>query len=371
MVVFPGFASRCRTGFLVRVFLRGEEGRLCYSLSDGALQKAIALKVEKGGNMNIEHLREFEYLAENLSFRDTARHFFVSPSVISRHVSAMEDELGTKLFVRSKQSVAITEAGTVFLDRSKAILSEYNAALAEMSRLDEGGKPVVRLGYLHNAARPFILQFTSYLKEHYPEIEIEFKGMPYKMLYTALDDNRADLNIMLNVYSPHQQRYELATMYRDQFCVVVRANSRLARDCADGIELSRLVGLDLLLPSEKDFPGLQERMRKVLETEPSLLMERARSFRDVDSMYIQVETSNSVGISTSANWAYGSSKVVYLPIKGVDAGIDVNAYIGRSLSGRTLTACKEALASCQAYLEDFSVLENARVQWRARVSALY
>ena len=112
-------------------------------------------------------------------------------------------------------------------------------------------------------------------------------------------------------------------------------------------------------------------MRKVLETEPSLLMERARSFRDVDSMYIQVETSNSVGISTSANWAYGSSKVVYLPIKGVDAGIDVNAYIGRSLSGRALTACKEALASCQAYLEDFSVLENARVQWRARVSAFY
>ena len=202
-------------------------------------------------------------------------------------------------------------------------------------------------------------------------IRDRFKGMPYKMLYTALDDNRADLNIMLNVYSPHQQRYELATMYRDQFCVVVRANSRLARDCADGIELSRLVGLDLLLPSEKDFPGLQERMRKVLETEPSLLMERARSFRDVDSMYIQVETSNSVGISTSANWAYGSSKVAYLPIKGVDAGIDVNAYIGRSLSGRTLTACKEALASCQAYLEDFSVLENARVQWRARVSALY
>ena len=170
--------------------------------------------MEKDGSMNIEHLREFEYLAENLSFRDTARHFFVSPSVISRHISAMEDELGTKLFVRSKQSVAITDAGTVFLDRSKAILSEYNAALAEMSRLDEGGKPVVRLGYLHNAARPFILQFTSYLKEHYPEIEIEFKGMPYKMLYTALDDNRADLNIMLNVYSPHQQRLSLIHISR-------------------------------------------------------------------------------------------------------------------------------------------------------------
>lgn len=321
--------------------------------------------------MNIEHLREFEYLAENLSFRDTARHFFVSPSVISRHISAMEDELDTKLFVRSKQSVAITDARHRFPRPIEGHPFRIQRRPCRDVAPRRRRKAVVRLGYLHNAARPFILQFTSYLKEHYPEIEIEFKGMPYKMLYTALDDNRADLNIMLNVYSPHQQRYELATMYRDQFCVVVRANSRLARDCADGIELSRLVGLDLLLPSEKDFPGLQERMRKVLETEPSLLMERARSFRDVDSMYIQVETSNSVGISTSANWAYGSSKVVYLPIKGVDAGIDVNAYIGRSLTGRTLTACKEALASCQAYLEDFSVLENARVQWRARVSALY
>ena len=151
--------------------------------------------------------------------------------------------------------------------------------------------------------------------------------------------------------------------------MVVRANSRLAHDCADGIELSRITGLDLLLPSEKDFPGLQDRMKRVLETEPSLSLDRVRSFRDVDSMYIEVETSNSVGISTSANWAYGSSKVVYLPIKGVDAGIDVNAYIGRSLSGRTLTACKEALASCQEYLADFSVLENARAQWRASVRA--
>ena len=104
--------------------------------------------------MNIEHLREFEYLAENLSFRDTARHFFVSPSVISRHISAMEDKLGTKLFVRSKQSVAITDAGTVFLDRSKAILSEYNAALRRDVAPRRRRKAVVRLGLLAQCGAP-------------------------------------------------------------------------------------------------------------------------------------------------------------------------------------------------------------------------
>lgn len=321
----------------------------------------------RSGIMNIEYLHEFEYLAECLSFRDTARHFFVSPSVISRHISAMEDELATKLFARDRQGTALTEAGKVFLESARAITREYNAALGKMSRLEEGGKPKVRLGYLHNAARPFIVQFAAYLKEHYPEIEIEFKGMPYKMLYTALDDNRVDLNFMLNVFPQKGKPYELATMYRDEFCVVVRANSELARHYRNGIKLSRLVGLDILLPSEREFPGLRERMSRMLASEPALSMSHIRTFRDTDSMYIEVEVSNSVGISTSANWPYGSNKVVYLPILGVDSSIEVNAYLGHTLTGRTLTACKEAIASCQAFLGDYSVLENVRAARRLPV----
>ena len=310
--------------------------------------------------MNIEYLHEFEYLAENLSFRDTARHFFVSPSVISRHIASMEDELATKLFTRDRQSVSLTESGKVFLQSAQAIIREYNAALGRMSQLKDGGKPKVRLGYLHNAARPFIVQFAAYLKEHYPEIELEFKGMPYRLLYTALDDNTADLNFMLDVFPRKNRTWELATMYRDEFCAVVRANSELARRHRDGIELSRLVGLDILLPSEREFPGLRARMMKMLSAEPALSMSHLRTFRDTDSMYIEVEVSNSIGISTSANWPYGSDKVVYLPILGVDSSIDVNAYIGPTLTGRTLTACKEAIASCQSFLGDYSMLENAR-----------
>ena len=35
--------------------------------------------------MNIEHLREFSYLAETLSFSITAKHFYLSTSVLSIH----------------------------------------------------------------------------------------------------------------------------------------------------------------------------------------------------------------------------------------------------------------------------------------------
>lgn len=44
--------------------------------------------------MNFEYLDEFVHLARSLSFRRTAEHFFVSRSVISRHMAALEESLG-------------------------------------------------------------------------------------------------------------------------------------------------------------------------------------------------------------------------------------------------------------------------------------
>lgn len=306
--------------------------------------------------MNIEYLREFEYLTQTLNFRDTARHFFASPSVISRHIASMEDELGTKLFNRDKRGVEITESGKCFLVHAQEITREYNAALGEIAQIDEAGKRVVRLGYLHNAARPFIVQFSAYLKKYHPEIEIQYKGMSFKSLYHALDDGTVDLNFMLDVLPISQRQYELATLYRDEFCVVVRYDSPLAK--CEGVELSQLVGKQLLLPDPKQFPGLADRERNLFADEPKIDVSKARRFGDVDSMYLEVDMGDCVGISTSANAPFSSKRVIYKPIKGTDAGINMNAYLGKSLSGHTLAACKEALASVQRYLKDFTIQEN-------------
>ncbi len=307
--------------------------------------------------MNIEYLREFEYLTRVLNFRDTARHFFASPSVISRHIASMEEELGCRLFNRDKRGVEITEAGKCFLAHAQEITREYNAALGELAQIDENGKRVVRLGYLHNAARPFIVQFSAYLKRYHPEIEIEYKGMSFKGLYHALDDGKVDLNFMLDVLPTSQRQYELTTLYRDEFCVVTRNDSELAK-CEGGVELSQLVGKQILLPDSNEFPGLVEREKELFASESGIDLAHARRFGDVDSMYLEVDMGGCVGISTSANAPFSSRHVVYKPIKGTEAGINMNAYFGKSLTGHTLAACKEALASVVQYLKDFTIEEN-------------
>ena len=150
--------------------------------------------------MNIDHLKEFAHLANTLSFSTTAQHFYVSTSVISRHIASLEDELGFKLFDRGNGHVKLTKAGEMFVQDARVILHDYDNAIERLSVLNSGTESIVRVGYLHEAARPFIARFVRYIKSNYPKIVVVFRGMKFSELYSALDEHRVDLNFMLDMY---------------------------------------------------------------------------------------------------------------------------------------------------------------------------
>ena len=65
--------------------------------------------------MDIQILREFADLAHTLNFKKTAERMFIGQSTLSKHISALEEEVEVQLFVRTKQGVHITQSGRDFL----------------------------------------------------------------------------------------------------------------------------------------------------------------------------------------------------------------------------------------------------------------
>ena len=92
--------------------------------------------------MNINHLIEFIYLAETLSFKRTADYFYVSRSVISRHLSTLEDMLGVKLLDRGNQSVRLTEAGEAFYQDVLVLLKSYAHAVDHAREIGHATKAI-------------------------------------------------------------------------------------------------------------------------------------------------------------------------------------------------------------------------------------
>ena len=61
----------------------------------------------------------FAAVVENNSLAGAARHMNLSPSVVSKQLSALEDRLGVRLLNRTTRRVSLTEVGSAYYDRCK------------------------------------------------------------------------------------------------------------------------------------------------------------------------------------------------------------------------------------------------------------
>ncbi|WP_349673111.1 LysR family transcriptional regulator [Lacrimispora sp.] len=81
--------------------------------------------------MYIRQLECFVQLCETLNFNTTAELLYISQPAVSHQIKTLEEELGLKLFIRSKRDVSLTPAGLSFYNDIKDILTKTNLAIAK------------------------------------------------------------------------------------------------------------------------------------------------------------------------------------------------------------------------------------------------
>ena len=88
--------------------------------------------------MDLQKIESFLALAQSLNFTKAAESLYKTQSVLSRNILAMEDELGIKLFARTKRNVALTPAGEHLAAGFKNILENYAVLIAQAEAIDTG-----------------------------------------------------------------------------------------------------------------------------------------------------------------------------------------------------------------------------------------
>ena len=84
--------------------------------------------------MTTEYMREFAVLAKKLNYIAAADALGTTQASLSRHVMAMEKELGFKLLERNTRNVDLTADGLRFLlysEKTVSILDAFGDSLAE------------------------------------------------------------------------------------------------------------------------------------------------------------------------------------------------------------------------------------------------
>ena len=74
--------------------------------------------------MELQQIRYFLTLAEELHFWNSAEKLFITQSALSRQIKALEEELGVLLFERSKRTVKLTPAGAFMQEQWLRMMEE-------------------------------------------------------------------------------------------------------------------------------------------------------------------------------------------------------------------------------------------------------
>lgn len=112
-------------------------------------------------------LRVFVAVAETGGFAKAAVQLGSSPPAVTRAIAALEQRLGTEFFARTTRRVHLKEAGKLFLERARGLLSDLESAESEVtgeSRMPTGHLTVTASVTLGRSILPPVV--TGFLKEH-------------------------------------------------------------------------------------------------------------------------------------------------------------------------------------------------------------
>lgn len=120
---------------------------------------------------SLSSLSVFVQVAETRSFVMAGRILGVSASAVGKNIARLEGRLGVRLFHRSTRSIALTSEGALFLERSRRILAEVEAAELELLQLTD--KPRARLRVSLPLVSTLLLPVLADFMLAYPDIELD------------------------------------------------------------------------------------------------------------------------------------------------------------------------------------------------------
>lgn len=191
------------------------------------LQAVVHIADTEGTAMDIGYFKEFMTLAEEGSFTTAATKLFMTQSSLSRHISSLEEELGSRLFDRKPRSVELTDAGRIVLEETTQIVSSYDSIVERLAAASANNQQVVRVGILTSAklVGPIIAGFSMGGSGIIPQLVV---GTGTEMIEGLLAD-RCDVTISMRIPFADAQRLKYVHISDDPIVALTSPDDALAK----------------------------------------------------------------------------------------------------------------------------------------------
>ncbi len=272
--------------------------------------------------MDINQLRYFISVAQTLNFSEAARRNGLTQPSISHHINELEKHLGTRLFMRDKRSVSLTDTGRAFLPTALEIVELAHNSEIRLKKMETGKSGSLNIAtitssseMLHRCLRAFVRQ--------YPDISVNISFTNGRHHTVTINEERFDIHFTMREMVPGGDNFSILPLASDCLCVALPEDHPLCAEFrTNGLDFSRLKGERFIAFSETDAPTLYRQTMAVCKT---------RGY--TPSVFTQQECAEAVALAVGAGSGIAllsanlksvcfAENVALFPIDGADARRD-------------------------------------------------
>lgn len=168
--------------------------------------------------------RQLEYVitvAEEGSFSKAAKKLIISQPSLSQYIQKLENELGTKLFIRSNP-LRLTFEGKIYVEMAKRILNEEKEMKKKLFDIlnDQSGEVTIAAGPFNSIC--MLPRIIRKFQQKYPHVKVIIREAVEPQLLEILDKNECD--VVFTTIKPDTARfpdYEIREIGKEDYLIAV------------------------------------------------------------------------------------------------------------------------------------------------------
>jgi DNA-binding transcriptional LysR family regulator len=118
-------------------------------------------------------MRIFVAVAKLRSFSEAARRLQLSPSVVTRSIARLEDQLGLTLLLRTTRSLRLTDRGELYLESCQQILQDVDSAERQVRGENAEPRGTLKIAAPVVFGRLYVLPIVSVVLQEHRDVTVE------------------------------------------------------------------------------------------------------------------------------------------------------------------------------------------------------
>jgi DNA-binding transcriptional LysR family regulator len=261
--------------------------------------------------MELRHLRYFVIVAEEQNVTRAAERLHVSQPPLSRQIRDLEQELGVSLFRRTAKSLALTEAGKVFLNEARTVLLQFEKAVQAVRTVAAGDRGRLRVGYAPSLTVQILPKALREFESGGAGVRVTLHDLSTEECVQKLNAHKLDVALTVRPASSSMRglTFEKITTY--PICCAVATTHPLAHKRS--ITLAQFRKERLMGYSQEDYPEYFDWLAELFKPAPF----DACSVEQYDSatgLIAAVEAGRGVALVSTSMKCLTGPRVKLLPI---------------------------------------------------------